>query len=317
MVGVLRAAMLEGLPPNGAAHVMRLRCDEPTARRVADLVVETFDPAETAAAAFEEQFNTKSWTSGPWIVEIYFGLPPDEDDVRTLVGLAAGADLAAEATFSRIDQRDWVNASLEGLEAVREGRFLVHGGHGRSQLRPGDIGIEIEAALAFGTGHHGSTRGCLAMINTVARLGRPTAILDVGTGSGVLAIAAARRFHRRVAAGDIDAVAVVAARGNVRRNQAGAYCRPVLAPGVAHPDLRAGAPYDLIMGNILARPLRGLAPKLKPLLAPGGLLILSGLLVSDVPGVLSAYRGQGLALVRRRVIEGWATLLMRRPFSSF
>ncbi|WP_158806797.1 50S ribosomal protein L11 methyltransferase [Beijerinckia sp. L45] len=303
--------MLEGLPPNGAAYVMRLRCDEPTARRVADLIVETFEPADAAAAAFEEQFNTRAWTSGAWIVEVYFGLPPDEESVRGLVEVAAGDEYAAKIEFSRVQQRDWVASSLEGLEAVREGRFVIHGKHGRDRVTSGDIGIEIEAALAFGTGHHGSTRGCLAMINAVAKRRRPYAILDVGTGSGVLAIAAARRFHRRVAAGDIDAVAVVAARGNVRRNQAGAYVRPVLAKGVGHPDLRAGAPYDLIIGNILARPLRSLAPKLKPLLVPGGELILSGLLASDVPGVLSAYRAQGLYLVKRRLIEGWATLLLR------
>jgi ribosomal protein L11 methyltransferase len=303
--------MLEGLPPNGAAYVMRLRCDELTARRVADLIVETFEPADAAAAAFEEQFNKQAWTSGAWIVEVYFGLPPDEDNLRGLVAVAAGTDLAGEIEFSRVQQRDWVATSLEGLEAVREGRFVVHGGHGRDRVTPGDIGIEIEAALAFGTGHHGSTRGCLAMINAVAKRRRPYAILDVGTGSGVLAIAAARRFHRRVAAGDIDSVAVVAARGNVRRNQAGAYVRPVLAKGVGHPDLRAGGPYDLIIGNILARPLRSLAPKLKPLLVPGGELILSGLLASDVPAVLSAYRAQGLYLVKRRLIEGWATLLLR------
>ena len=303
--------MLEGLPPQCPGFVHALRFDQHTPRRVADLIVETFEPADAAAAAFEEQFNTKAWTSGAWIVEVYFGLPPNEESVRGLVAVAAGEDLADTIEFSRVQQRDWVASSLEGLEAVREGRFVVHGGHGRDRVTAGDIGIEIEAALAFGTGHHGSTRGCVAMINAVAKRRRPYAILDVGTGSGVLAIAAARRFHRRVAAGDIDAVAVVAARGNVRRNQAGAYVRPVLAKGVGHPDLHAGGPYDLIIGNILALPLRSLAPKLKPLLVPGGELILSGLLASDVPGVLSAYRAQGLYLVKRRLIEGWATLLLR------
>jgi ribosomal protein L11 methyltransferase len=151
------------------------------------------------------------------------------------------------------------------------------------------------------------------MLNDVARRRRPHAILDVGTGSAVLAIAAARRFHRPVQAGDIDAVAVAAAASNARRNRAGAYVRPVHAVGVAHPALRAGAPYDLIFGNILAGPLRALAPRLEPLLAPGGELILSGLLASDVPGVLSAYRAQGIFLIKRRNIEGWATLLLRRP----
>jgi ribosomal protein L11 methyltransferase len=306
--------MLDGPAPHNAAHVMRLRCDEQTARDIADLIVETYDPAEAAAAAFEEKFNTQSWTnSGPWIVEVYFGFEPDQAGVRDLVACAAGAELAASAEFSFISQDEWVAASFEGLEAVREGRFVVHGSHARDRVKTGDIGIEIEAALAFGTGHHGSTRGCLAMLNAVARRRRPRAILDVGTGSAVLAIAAARRFHRPVQAGDIDAVAVAAAAANARRNRAGAYVRPVQAVGVAHPALRAGAPYDLIFGNILAGPLRALAPRLKPLLAPGGELILSGLLASDVPGVLSAYRAQGIFLTKRRDIEGWATLLLRRP----
>lgn len=299
-------------PMDDAAHVMRLRCGEQTARDIADLIVETYDPAEAAAAAFEERFNTQSWNAGgPWIVEIYFGFEPDEAGARALVACVAGAELAASAEFFRISQDEWVAASFEGLEAVREGRIVVHGHHARDQIKPGDIGIEIEAALAFGTGHHGSTRGCLRMLNDVGRRRRPRRILDVGTGSAVLAIAAARRFHRPVEAGDIDAVAVVAAASNARRNRAGPLIRPVRAVGVAHPRLRAGAPYDLIFGNILAGPLRALAPRLKPLLAPDGELILSGLLASDVPGVLSAYRAQGIYLCKRRNIEGWATLLLR------
>jgi ribosomal protein L11 methyltransferase len=305
--------MLEGLPPNNAAYVMHLRCDEATARRVADLVVETFDPAETAAAAFEESFDSTSWSSGPWVVEIYFGNAPNEASVRDLVACASDAATAATATFGRVAQQDWVAASLEGLEAVREGRIVVHGSHGRARVKPGDIGIEIEAALAFGTGHHGSTRGCLRTLNAVAKRRRPRRILDVGTGTGVLAIAAARRFHRTVAAGDIDMVSVIAARDNARRNGAGAYVRPVHAVGTAHPALRAGGPYDLIFGNILARPLRHLAPSIRALAAPGGDIILSGLLSSDVPGVVSAYRRQGLVLTARRNVEGWCTLLLRKP----
>jgi ribosomal protein L11 methyltransferase len=304
--------MLEGLPPNGAAHVMRLSCDEPTTRRIAAIIVETFDPATTAAAAFEEAPDTGGWNKGPWIVEAYFGAPPDEANVRALVAAAAGDAAVRAATFGRVDERDWVAASLEGLKPVRAGRFIVHGAHGRDAVKANDIAIEIEAAFAFGTGHHGSTRGCLHMLDLVARKGRPRAILDLGTGSGVLAIAAAKLFKRRIHAGDIDPVCVTAADANAKRNRAGRFVRPVLAKGAAHPVLRAGAPYDLVLANILARPLRDLAPKITKLTSPSAEIILSGLIGRDVPGVVAAYRMQGTALARRIDIDGWATLLMRR-----
>ena len=306
--------MLEGLPPNNAAHVMRLRCGEADARRVVDIVTEFFDPAETAAAAFEETISTRTWNDGePWLVEIYFGHEPDEVEVRRLVATACGDELSASATFSRVEQRDWVAASLEGLEAVREGRFVIHGSHGRARVGVGDIGIEIEAALAFGTGHHGTTRGCLAALNAVARRRLPRRILDVGTGTGVLAIAAARRWKLPVAAGDIDPIAVTTAAANARANRASPFVRPVLAKGTAQQQLRAGGPYDLVFANILARPLKALAPAVRPLVAHGGEIVLSGLLGGDVPGVVSAYRTQGFVLTRRRDLEGWATLMMRKP----
>ena len=309
---MLGAAMLEGLPPNNAAHLMRLRCDEATARRVADVIVETFDPAETAAAAFEEATSTTSWNTGPWLVEAYFGRAPDEPAVRALIAAAAGNEAAAAVTFGTVAEVDWVASALTGLTAVRCGRFVVHGAHDRACVRAHEIGIEIEAALAFGTGHHGTTRGCLQMFERLLRVRRPGAVLDVGTGTGVLAIAAARTLRRPVVAGDIDAVSVVTARANARANRAGSYVRPVRARGTGHPALAAGAPYDLIFANILARPLRDLAPALRRLLAPGGHIVLSGLLARDVPGVLAAYRAQALPLVARRDIEGWATLCVTR-----
>ena len=308
--------MLEGLPPNNAAHLMRLRCDEAEARRIVDIVVESYDPAETAAAAFEDTANPLKWTSDdPWIVEIFFGFAPDEAAVRGLVAVASSVELAAEAIFAMVEARDWVAASLEGLEAVREGRFVIHGSHGRARVRTGDIGIEIEAALAFGTGHHGTTRGCLAALNAIARRRRPRRILDVGTGTGVLAMDAARRFHRPVSAGDIDPIAVRAARENAALNRAAESVRPVRAVGIRHAALRDAAPYDLVFANILAKPLRALAPSLKTLVDRGGEIVLSGLLAGDVPGVVSAYRRQGFVFAGRRDLEGWATLLMRRPFS--
>jgi ribosomal protein L11 methyltransferase len=307
---MLTATMLEGLPPNKAAHLMRLQCDEDTARRIADIIVETYDPAETAAAAFEAVTNSKDWKAVPWVVEVYFGHPPHEEDVRALVESAAGAEAAAAVVFSLVDEKDWVASSLEGLAPVRAGRFLVHGAHGRAEVQENDIGLEIEAALAFGTGHHGSTRGCLLMLDRVVKRRKPRAILDLGTGSGVLAIAAARLFRGKVHAGDIDPVSVAAAKANAALNHVAAYVRPVQAAGLAHPRLAAGGPYDLVFANILAKPLRRLAPSVARHMAARSEIILSGLLARDAPGVISAYGTQNLRLVHRLEIEGWVTLLM-------
>ena len=304
--------MLEGLPPNNAAYVMRLKCDEDRARAVADLVVETFDPADTAAAAFEEKASTAHWGATPWVVEVYFGRAPDEDNVRALVACAVGEDMAQEVTFGRIAQKDWVNAALEGLSAVRAGRFLVHGSHDRDRRKANDIAMEIEAALAFGTGHHGTTRGCLLYIDEILKRRRPRAVLDIGCGTGVLAMAAALALHESVAAGDMDRDAVVAARANARLNGAGPWLRPVVAKGAAHPALNRAGHYDLILANILAKPLRMLAKSVAPLAASGADVVLSGLLARDVPGVLSSWAAQGFALVSRRDIDGWASLWLRR-----
>ncbi len=183
--------MLEGLPPNNAAHRLTLVTDERRARAVADLIVESFEPAEAASTAFETE---DAWPSGgkAWLVEAYFGVPPDEDDIRALIAAAADEATAAAATFGLTEKRDWVASALAGLAPVRAGRFLVHGGHDRAKVRPHDIAVEIEAGLAFGTGHHGTTRGCLLHFDRLLKRRRPERVLDVGCGAGVLAIAAAK-----------------------------------------------------------------------------------------------------------------------------
>jgi ribosomal protein L11 methyltransferase len=174
------------------------------------------------------------------------------------------------------------------------------------------IGIEIEAALAFGTGHHGTTRGCLLMLDHILKQRRPVHVLDVGTGTGVLAIAAARALHRPVSCGDIDPIAVEAAASNARLNRVGTLVHPVVAKGIGHPALNRPYGYDLIFANILARPLIRLAPHIASVAARGGDIILSGLLDRDVPGVLSAYRAQGWHLSNRINLEGWACLHLKQ-----
>jgi ribosomal protein L11 methyltransferase len=302
--------MREGLVPSQTTHVMRLPTDMATALRLAGQLGEMLDADENAVAAFE------SADESHWLVEVFFSAAPDEAVIRDLIVVAlggqAGKTNAARASFDRIAPKDWIAASLDGLKPVRAGRFLVHGRHDRPAIRPNDIGIEIEAALAFGTGHHGTTRGCLEFLDRELKRNRPRRVLDVGTGTGVLAIAAARALKRRVAAGDIDPVSTDTSRQNAIANGAGAYVRPVTAVGVMHRDLRAAAPYDLIFANILAKPLRLLAPSLARVAGLDARLILSGLLAKDVAGVLAAYRGQGFALAERIDIDGWAALLLQR-----
>jgi ribosomal protein L11 methyltransferase len=303
--------MLEGLPPNNAAHRLTLVCGERSARAVADLLVEGFEPVEAAAAAFE---TDAPWPGGgkAWLVEAYFGFAPDEEGLRELVALAAGEDAARRVEFGLTEKRDWVASALAGLAPVRAGRFLVHGGHDRARVKANDVGIEIEAGLAFGTGHHGTTRGCLMHLDRVLKRRRPRRVLDVGCGAGVLAIAAAKALKRKVWLGDLDPVAVEVADANARLNGVAAYCRPLLSRGVENRALRGGAPYDLVFANILAKPLRLLAPSLAAVMSADGEAILSGLLIADVAGALAAWRAQGFFLRERIDLEGWASLRLSR-----
>jgi ribosomal protein L11 methyltransferase len=303
--------MLEGLPPNNAAHRLTLVTDERRARAVADLIVESFEPAEAASAAFETE---DAWPGGgkAWLVEAYFGFEPDEEEIRALIAAAADDETARAAAFGLTEKQDWVANALAGLKPVRAGRFLVHGGHDRGQVRPNDIGVEIEAGLAFGTGHHGTTRGCLLHFDRLLKRRRPRRVLDVGCGAGVLAIAAAKALRRKIWLGDIDPVAVEVANANARLNGVGALCKAIVSRGVESRALREGAPYDVVFANILARPLRLLAPSLAAVTARDGDAIVSGLLIADVPGVLASWRAQGFFLAERIDLEGWASLRLRR-----
>ncbi|MFF8800212.1 MULTISPECIES: 50S ribosomal protein L11 methyltransferase [unclassified Methylobacterium] len=297
--------MLEGLPPHRPTHVLRLITDEPSARAMTELLGEMFDPMETAVAAFEVE------ETGAWRLEAYFSEEPDAEMIRALIRPVVGAQ-ADEAAFETIDQQDWVRASLEGLKPVRAGRFLVHGGHDRHHVRPNDLAIEIEAALAFGTGHHGTTLGCLRALVAEMKRRRPARVLDVGTGTGILGFAAARALRIPVVAGDLDPEAVTTARENARLNGLGPLMRLYHAPGVRHALANRPRGFDVVFANILARPLKRLAPSLTAVVADHGVLILSGLIERDVPGVLSTYRHRGFHLARSGVIEGWATLVLRR-----
>lgn len=313
----------------------RLITDEATAKAIADALSELFDPEELAASAFEfaevnalptsvprpmRQENFREGAMGtllpdsdaPWLCELYFGEAPDEDAIRDLVRSIAGDEAADALAFEGVEARDWIATSLEGLTPVDCGRFTVHGAHSRDELKGNRFNIEIEAALAFGTGHHGTTRGCLLHLDSILKRRRPLNVVDIGSGTGVLAFAAAKALKSFIYAGELDPDSVTVARENARLNGVVNFVRPVTAAGLQHPELRTTGFYDLVFANILARPLKALAPEIARATAPEGELILSGLLISDVPGVLAKYRSFGFHLVAKREIEGWASLILKR-----
>ena len=285
----------------GNTTVARLVCDEATAKRLADSLSEHLDLAETAVAAFEG-------IDGRWNVEIHFEQAPDEAAIRRLIGGAGGP---ADVMFETIAARDWVAASLAGLKPVAAGRFTVHGAHDRVHVTANRIGIEIEAALAFGTGHHGTTRGCLLALDGIVKRAFPRRVLDIGTGTGVLAIAAAKALRVPVLASDIDPEAVRIARENARLNGIAPFLEYLHAAGLGAPRFGTRAPFDLVFANILLPPLKRLAGPMRPLLAPGAHVVLSGLLAAQEQAALAAYRPHGLTLVRRIPLGEWVTLVLR------
>jgi ribosomal protein L11 methyltransferase len=278
---------------------------EQTAKRVVDLLNESFFEGQAAIAAYERP-------DGRWDITVHFAEPPDQASIRDLVGIAAGDDVAQDITFDAVEAKDWVKATLEELVPVRAGRFIVHGQHDRSRVPSNKLGIEIEAALAFGTGHHGTTRGCLLLLDHVLKAYRPRRVLDLGTGTGVLAIAAAKALQIRVLASDIDPLSVLVARDNAGHNGTGNLVQTVHATGFSAPQFAEHGPFDLVLANILANPLRQMATPMARHLAASALVILSGLLPHQAQGVIAAYRTRGLVLVRHLLIEGWSSLLLRR-----
>lgn len=244
-------------------------------------------------------------------ISLYADGDIDEAENRmhtVLDGLALKADIERET----LPDVDWVALSLEGLKPVRAGRFFVHGAHDRQKRRSGDLAIEIEAGLAFGTGHHGTTAGCLEMLEEVARRERPKNALDLGTGSAVLAIALAKFSHIPVLATDIDPVATRVAADNVRLNGVSSLVETATAPGFHHPVFSRRGPFDLIVANILARPLMRLAPQMARHLTPGGSIVLSGVLERQRNAVVAAYAGQKFRHIRTLEREGWVTLHLKR-----
>jgi ribosomal protein L11 methyltransferase len=300
--------------------VARLSGDAATVQRIANALAGSPMAEEIAVAAFED-------ASGRWSLAVHFRQRPDETAVRALIVSAAGIAVAQAVSFETLAPTDWVDKSREGLTPVEAGRFVVHGAHARERARINRIGIEIDAGLAFGTGHHGTTRGCLLALDRIikerkprpagmavlrCKSGRRTVALDIGTGTGVLAIAAAKVLRRPVLASDLDRRAVAIARDNARINRVAGAVEVIHATGLRAAAFSARGPYRLIFANILLEPLRGLATPIARLVAPRGQVVLSGLLTADADAALACYRARGLALVRRIRLEGWTALVLMR-----
>ena len=231
-------------------------------------------------------------------VSLYADGDVDASRARVKDILAGLSAVEADRARNRCPTSTGWRSSLEGLKPVRAGRFFVHGAHDRGKRRSGELAIEIEAGLAFGTGHHGTTAGCLEMIEQVVRREHPRNALDLGTGSAVLAIALAKLAHIPVLATDIDPIAIKVAAANARLNHVSALVETLTAPGFHHPIFAARAPFDLIVANILARPLMRLAPDMARHIALGGSIVLSGILERQRNAVIAAYVGQQFRHVR-------------------
>jgi ribosomal protein L11 methyltransferase len=214
--------------------------------------------------------------------------------------------------ISEVPDEDWVRRSLEGLAPVVAGRFYLHGSHDRSKRRSGGHSFEIDAGTAFGTGHHGTTAGCMLILDAILKQHTPKRIFDLGCGTGVLAIAAAKAARVKVLATDIDPEAVRVTKLNAALNNLGPHINAFTAAGLHHHAIRKAGPFDLIFANILARPLVALAQGLCSLLEPGGTIILSGLTRDQLRWVSAAYKTRGLIPTHVIKIENWVALAIKR-----
>ncbi|MDX9996469.1 MAG: 50S ribosomal protein L11 methyltransferase [Phenylobacterium sp.] len=272
------------------------------------------EKAEAAAAAIDADPALEGATysileededRGVWRID---GYPNSDEEAEALK--TALAPFGLKVVVEALADADWLAMALSGLPPVRAGRFFVYGAHDRGKAPPSTVNLRIEAGAAFGTGHHGTTVGCLAAYDALLKARGFPRVLDVGCGTGVLGIAAARTGSKLVKGTDIDPVSVRIARENAALNRAKAGF--VHAAGLGHPEVRKGVPYDLVFANILAPPLIALARDIQGALKPGGLAILSGLLRSQERRVLAAYLSKGFRLQRRLHRDAWSTLVVRR-----
>jgi len=294
------------------AVLWRVFCTVPDAAAI-EAAARALDDAVASLSVFEAA------PDGPWLVE---GVCPQKPATATLEARLAlawigRADAPPALIVERLPARDWLAENQASFVPITVGRYFIHASAAGGKKPAGRIALAIDAATAFGTGEHASTRGCLVALDRLARRGRRARILDMGTGTGILAMAAAKTWRsRNIAAFDIDAEAVRVARRNVFVNGVAAHITPRPGHSFGARALRRGAPYEIIFANILARPIIAMSRGLAGALAPGGVAILSGLLPWQESAVLAAYRRQRLPLARRILVDGWSTLILSRKVKA-
>jgi ribosomal protein L11 methyltransferase len=282
-------------PPLWKAHVT-------LAKELAGDVSAAFElapPTPSAVLIHEEPFKPNA------TVEALYPEPPDAAFLSQLTGHTI--------IVEPLPDQDWIRLSQEGLPPVRAGRFFVYGAHDAGEVPQGAIPIRIEAGMAFGTGHHETTALCLGALSDLVKRRAFRNVLDLGCGTGLLAIGAAKLWHRRVLATDIDRDAVQVTEENAQANGVAPLVHALTADGMTHPGITRHAPYDLIIANILASPLTQLAPSICKALAKGGMLVLSGLLTWQENLVVSFYTPHGLILRTRRRDGPWTALVLEKP----
>ncbi|MFQ5783365.1 MAG: 50S ribosomal protein L11 methyltransferase [Alphaproteobacteria bacterium] len=277
--------------------------------------------ADGHAVAFEAAFETEgtavsafeAMPGGAWRIEALSSARPDRPALETRLAVVAAAlgVAAPELVVDRLPETDWLAATRNAFPPIRAGRYYLHGSH-LPAAADDAIDLIIDAGAAFGSGEHPTTRGCLLALDALARGPRRRRVLDMGCGSGILAVAAAKTWRATVLAADLDARAVRTARENARVNRVASLVCVVVSNGYRNIALRRARPYDLVLANILAGPLIRMAPALARRLAPGGVAVLAGLLDRQEHAVLAAHRARGLVLIRRWAIDGWHTLMIAR-----
>lgn len=288
-----------------------LRLAAPEASRVYTMLETFFEEDGYSISYFEVDQDNLDATD--WTIDIYV---PNEDAETALSRTKdhLGSDgLGVELTLEKLGDQDWVAMSLKGLKPVGAGRFFVHGAHDKDKIPAGAVSIEIEAGQAFGTGHHGTTAGCLEALELLLRQRTFERIFDIGTGTGLLAIGLAKALRQPVLASDIDPISVEVAQENAILNGVGSWVHVVEATGMLHAKIRNNGPFDLIVANILTGPLIAMASDIAGEIRSGGSLVLSGILESQANRVVAAYVAHGLRLERQALRDGWSTLTFCAP----